>query len=33
MPGDIAPVGYRTRIVELQLGGHDYRIRALADRQ
>ena len=33
MPGDIAPAGYRTRIVELQLGGHDYRIRALADRQ
>lgn len=38
MPGDSIPddgigAGYRTRIIDLKLGGHDYRIRALADRQ
>lgn len=33
MPVDSAAAGYRTRIIDLQLGGHDYRIRALADRQ
>lgn len=33
MPGDSAGAGYRTKIIDLQLGGHDYRIRALADRQ
>lgn len=33
MPGDSSGAEYRTRIIDVHLAGHDYRIRALADRQ
>jgi predicted nicotinamide N-methyase len=33
MNGDSAGAGYRTSIIDLQLGGQDFRICALADRQ
>lgn len=33
MSGDSTRVGYRTRMIDVFLDGHDYRIRALADRQ
>ena len=33
MPGDTSGAEYLTRIIDVHLAGHDYRIRALADRQ